>query len=148
MYNQIAALIIATLAFTNAYADVQKITSCLTVQKNHSRYSFHTEFASSDLFDAGNKGSSIYNGTVCHSHNYQHGPKTISLTLKSKNPKVYFNLDNACLSYGMQVYSLEAAKIKHRKTSGSNVEWDLVLVETAQDDKVAKFDVHCYFYSN
>ncbi|MFZ2314735.1 MAG: hypothetical protein WAW86_03610 [Gammaproteobacteria bacterium] len=143
MYKYLTALIFATLTITSANAEVQKISSCLTVQKNHSKFSFHTEFASTDVFDNGSKSGSIYNGTVCHSHTYQYGPKTINLTLKSKSPKVYFNLDSACQSYGMQVYSLEAAKIKHKRTSGSKAEWNFVLVETAQDATMAKFDVHC-----
>ncbi len=153
MFRKISGLVVLTMVtvvFSVAQAgNRQTVTTCLKVNNNHSKFSFQAQFVSTDMFDHWRAGPTIYNGEICHHYTYEHGPKTLSVKVNTHQPKVYFELDNACVVYGFYVNrDMKTMEVKHRRSSAANVKWDFKLVEKSHTPDLSIFNVNCRYQND
>lgn len=136
---------LSTFVYAN---EPQKVTSCVKVVNNHSKFLFQAKFESTDAFDTWHSGSIIHKGEICNSHTYQYGPKTLSVKVNADEPKVYFELDNTCIAHGVYVESLKAIIVKHKQSMLADVNWHFVLTEKSHTPDLATFTVSCSYRNN
>lgn len=128
---------IGTLLFCvalNAHASFkQDINLCLTVNGDSSPLSFEGRFYSSDLFDSGTYINRISTGKQCAHHLYKHGPKSITLSVRSNlaNDDVLL-IPNASCNYVKNNNGVPGWLISsYQKTSTPSVTWSLILTQGA-----------------
>lgn len=132
MKKQWLAFLMGSLTLSAVHASYpQNINFCLTVKGNTSPYTFEGRFYSSDFFDHGTYVHGLNYGTQCVFHNYGHGPKNISLSVKTTGPMTDMLLvPNPSCSYMYNYKGTPGWLVSdYQGTNTPSVSWALTLTQ-------------------